>query len=407
MVPLGKMLMNNDIRIAVDAPDHPKIRKLRARLTDSAFLYLFYLWRHTARYCPDGKLKGMDKEDIELASEWPGERGIFVDTLIELRLLEYKNEEYLIHDWKDWNPYAANAPKRKQAAKKAACLKWNAKMGNNKRNRSERLSLARQKGRHTKLEWNEMLSFFSGICVKCEGESGLERVDKDHIIPIYQGGSDSIKNLQPLCAKCNAGKGPNNHDYRADYCRKHGLILPLEWQANACGTHALMSPPSPVPVPVPEPNTKTKPCRQWLDDDVELKLARWFIKLLDDRQYEWKGGKKPDEQKWAIEFDKLIRIDKREPKRIAEVFKWCQAPGNFWRKNILSPHKLRSQWGALTEAIKAEQQPKISVTPRRSQDGWLIYPPDGGGRNLCNKHKISMPAGQKCPECAEAENAHS
>lgn len=156
-----------------------------------------------------------------------------------------------------------------------------------------------------------------------------------------------------------------------------------------------------------ETNTKTKPCRQWLDDDVELKLARWFIKLLDDRQYEWKGGKKPDEQKWAIEFDKLIRIDKREPKRIAEIFKWCQAPGNFWRKNILSPHKLRSQWGALTEAIKAEQQPKISVTPRRSQDGWLIYPPDGGGRNLCNKHKISMPAGQKCPECAEAENARS
>jgi len=45
--------------------------------------------------------------------------------------------------------------------------------------------------------------------------------------------------------------------------------------------------------------------------------------------------------------------------------------------------------------------------PRRSQDGWLIYPPDGGGRSLCNKHKISMPAGQKCPECAEAENAHS
>jgi uncharacterized protein YdaU (DUF1376 family) len=97
----------------------------------------------------------------------------------------------------------------------------------NKITRSERLSEARKKGIHSKVEWAEMLSFFK-VCVKCDSP---ENIVKDHIIPIYQGGSDSIKNLQPLCSKCNASKGPDNTDYRGVFCTRNACEMPAQWLA--------------------------------------------------------------------------------------------------------------------------------------------------------------------------------
>lgn len=100
---------------------------------------------------------------------------------------------------------------------------------NNQQLRSARLSEARSRGTHTKQEWQEMLSFFENICCCCLGESGLLNVEKDHIVPISQGGSDHITNLQPLCARCNASKGRNESDWRpqlADFLNKQ---MPTKW----------------------------------------------------------------------------------------------------------------------------------------------------------------------------------
>ena len=76
--------------------------------------------------------------------------------------------------------------------------------GWNRQKRSERLTAARAQGRHSKAEWVEMLEFFGNRCVRC-GASGADvSIVKDHIVPIYAGGSDAISNLQPLCRSCNA-----------------------------------------------------------------------------------------------------------------------------------------------------------------------------------------------------------
>ena len=40
-------------------------------------------------------------------------------------------------------------------------------------------------------------------CVEC---SSSEDLTIDHIISVYQGGSDNDDNLQTLCNRCNAGK---------------------------------------------------------------------------------------------------------------------------------------------------------------------------------------------------------
>ena len=94
-------------------------------------------------------------------------------------------------------------------------------MLSNKQKRAIRLADARKKGTHSKLEW-ELLKVVCGhVCVSCGGSSGLLNLEKDHIIPLYQGGSDSIDNIQPSCAKCNASKGSDCADHR-----------PSEWRGN-------------------------------------------------------------------------------------------------------------------------------------------------------------------------------
>lgn len=98
----------------------------------------------------------------------------------------------------------------------------------NARNRRLRMIAAREKGHHTKAEWEEMKAFFDDRCVRCGIPSCW--IEKDHIIPIYQGGSDSIKNLQPLCHTCNRQKGPEDIDWRQSFCNDNRLEMPSTWQ---------------------------------------------------------------------------------------------------------------------------------------------------------------------------------
>lgn len=111
-------------------------------------------------------------------------------------------------------------------ARDSGKAKWkHANQDPNTKKRSERLSEARKKGTHLKQEWENMKTFFNE-CVRC---NSINEIVKDHIIPIYQGGSDSILNIQPLCKKCNSSKGAENKDYRLEWCNKNACEMPADF----------------------------------------------------------------------------------------------------------------------------------------------------------------------------------
>lgn len=117
--------------------------------------------------------------------------------------------------------------------------------------RSERLAAARKKGTHTGLEWLALVQEFGGRCVRC-GRHG-HNPEKDHIVPLYQGGSDGIDNIQPVCARCNASKGPEDVNW-ADYRRVHGFeATPPERLAKRSAKRLADATPSPSPSPSPTP----------------------------------------------------------------------------------------------------------------------------------------------------------
>lgn len=74
-----------------------------------------------------------------------------------------------------------------------------------------RLRRARFNGTHTDEEWLELKARHDHQCVRC----GNTPVQKDHIVPlVHPDSSDGIENLQPLCGRCNKGKGTSRADYR-------------------------------------------------------------------------------------------------------------------------------------------------------------------------------------------------
>lgn len=254
--------MNADFRVSTACMGHPKIVKLRRRLGADAVLSLFALWAWTAQERPSGCLHGMDAEDIAIAADWSGDEQAFTSTLIALRLLDADEGGTMsVHDWAEHNPWAAGAEERQERAKQAASSKWKNEDQPAKATRSQRMAEAKKKGNHSEAEWKEMREFF-GTCVKCEGESGLTNVDRDHITPIYQGGSHGIDNIQPLCAKCNSQKGPDATDWRPTFCEKHGIEMPAKWvrtPANACDDHCPSPHHSVVCGVTTTPNPSSKP----------------------------------------------------------------------------------------------------------------------------------------------------
>ncbi len=187
---------------------------LIAKRTPELGFYMINLWMAAWHEVPAGSL---EDDDIVLADaamcspkRWPKIRDDVMRHWVKC------SDGRLYHPVVCEKAREAWTSKRKNSLRASAggAGKWHqgAKGSANRLLRHERLSEARKLGTHTKEEWVSLLDVCDHACVRCGDEP--ERLVKDHITPIYQGGSDSIANLQPLCSSCNLSKGPEKTDFR-------------------------------------------------------------------------------------------------------------------------------------------------------------------------------------------------
>jgi len=94
---------------------------------------------------------------------------------------------------------------------------------------------------------------------------------------------------------------------------------------------------------------KSKEYTPFLSDSNEYRLSFYLFNFIKKNN---EKAKEPNFQSWCKEFDKILRIDKREVEEIKKIIKWCQED-DFWCKNILSPTNLRKHYDKFVLEIKA------------------------------------------------------
>lgn len=95
-----------------------------------------------------------------------------------------------------------------------------------------------------------------------------------------------------------------------------------------------------------EPNTLSPP--KFGEDDIQFQLSSLLRKKILENLPSARVPKPNPTglEKWAIEVDRMLRLDGRTPDEIRKVINFAQND-SFWRSNILSMKKLREKWETL------------------------------------------------------------
>jgi hypothetical protein len=115
--------MNKDIRLPVGFFDHPKTVKLVRRLNLAGPVHLLRLWLWAAQERPDGRLTGMDAEEIAIAARWEAKPDEFLSALEGVGFLDRTAGCWSLHDWGDHQRWASGAKERSDKATAAALTK--------------------------------------------------------------------------------------------------------------------------------------------------------------------------------------------------------------------------------------------------------------------------------------------
>lgn len=86
-------------------------------------------------------------------------------------------------------------------------------------------------GSYTNDQWLKLLGLCDNRCVAC---GSTENIQRDHIIPLtWEGATNYIENLQPLCFNCNSTKQDlYAADYRPALARAWAFLEAIPWQSD-------------------------------------------------------------------------------------------------------------------------------------------------------------------------------
>ena len=115
--------MSTDFRLQADFLSHHKVRRLRARLGPDGVLAWLGLIGYAAANKPDGRLTGLNADDIALVAGWDGEQD-FTATLVELHLVDRHGKTFSLHNWSKRQPWVMASEERRAKAQKAASARW-------------------------------------------------------------------------------------------------------------------------------------------------------------------------------------------------------------------------------------------------------------------------------------------
>lgn len=115
-------------------------------------------------------------------------------------------------------------------------------------------------------------------------------------------------------------------------------------------------------VPDEQPSKPSKP-RQ--PSEAALQLAFLLRETILQNNPRAKMGDRQVLQ-WAVEADRMIRLDGRTAEEISEMIRWSQQDP-FWSTNIISMGKLREKFDQLTLKRKREQEVKTGGGQPASQ----------------------------------------
>ncbi len=217
---------------------------------------------------------------------------------------------------------------RRKSGSKGGRAKWiSDDKKRNEATRSERLAEARRLATHLPAEWEEMKEYFDYTCLVCGKKEPEIEIVKDHIVPLYQKGSDGLDNIQPLCRRCNSVKGADNIDRRHIMPDK----MPSEFLAKC------------LPSTSTSTSTSTTISTAPAINEYYLAVAKRYHEqqreYFPDKSVLKKGGSSLDAD-GAVELEKFERIDGWAYEKIVDVLKRVLDDPE-WRKNIISLRTVR------------------------------------------------------------------
>lgn len=155
------------------------------------------------------------------------------------------------------------------------------------------------------------------------------------------------KELIDIGALCQINRKNDQGDWTSNLYHIHTNVnLDCRYLLSKMGTPIPTDGDTPIPTSGEQTNNhlelRTKELSTRTYGDEVISLANLFADLIADN-----GIKRPNvTDKWHQEIERLNRIDGYSYEQIERTIRWVQQD-SFWRSNVLSPSKLRKQFGAL------------------------------------------------------------